>query len=543
MFHYIAKLKKPITLEILFYLIYTVAVATIPYLSKLLFDYDLGRGWTGILWILLGYAGCCVVAAVAQNCSQVEGWKRSAAFDLYVKSDVIRGLFRRPVTEFQHHSIGDYLSVLNNDIPALNTSYLEAIIDIINKAVQVVVYAVVLFVFVDFRIALVILLASLLAVFVPRVTAGELSGRRKSYQSALGRYTARVQDLLSGFRFVNRHTCGPMAAEHDRTAAETEEAWLHFGRFKSFVIVFNNFVMDIVRLSAFAAIAVLLYRREITVGTAAATLGYIESFTLPVQYILENINEINSARGIREKVFALIRYQPPEQKRLEPSDACLVLDDVSVRYEKFRLQNIRYTFRPGKKYAVLGHNGSGKSTLFQAVMRYVALSGGKVMLDGQDLNGCDTADVIMNTDQQEHVFAASYRENVSVFGAYPTDRLDEVEKYLETDLLDTLRGKVDCTEFSGGQKQLLQLVRLLLAGRPVLLLDEPFSAVDETNRRLLERKLLGLPGRTILVITHDLTPEHLLRYDELLILQNGVLAAAGAPGDVLRTDAYRQLLQ
>ena len=110
-----------------------------------------------------------------------------------------------------------------------------------------VVYAVVLFVFVDFRIALVILLASLLAVFVPRVTAGELSGRRKSYQSALGRYTARVQDLLSGFRFVNRHTCGPMAAEHDRTAAETEEAWLHFGRFKSFVIVFNNFVMDIVR--------------------------------------------------------------------------------------------------------------------------------------------------------------------------------------------------------------------------------------------------------------------------------------------------------
>src|SRR5699024_1324006 len=147
------------------------------------------------------------------------------------------GLFRRPVTEFQRHSIGDYLSVLNNDIPALNTSYLEAIIDIINKAVQVVVYAVVLFVFVDFRIALVILLASLLAVFVPRVTAGELSGRRKSYQSALGRYTARVQDLLSGFRFVNRHTRGPMAAEHDRTAAETEEAWLHFGRFKSFVIV------------------------------------------------------------------------------------------------------------------------------------------------------------------------------------------------------------------------------------------------------------------------------------------------------------------
>ena len=121
MVHYIAKLKKPITLEILFYLIYTVAVATIPYLSKLLFDYDLGRGWTGILWILLGYAGCCVVAAVAQNCSQVEGWKRSAAFDLYVKSDVIRGLFRRPVTEFQRHSIGDYLSVLNNDIPALNT--------------------------------------------------------------------------------------------------------------------------------------------------------------------------------------------------------------------------------------------------------------------------------------------------------------------------------------------------------------------------------------------------------------------------------------
>ncbi|WP_294498703.1 hypothetical protein [uncultured Gemmiger sp.] len=71
----------------------------------------------------------------------------------------------------------------------------------------------------------------------------------------------------------------------------------------------------------------------------------------------------------------------------------------------------------------------------------------------------------------------------------------------------------------------------------MLLLGEPFSAVDETNRRLLERKLPGMPGRTILVTTHGLTPEHLLQYDELLILQNG------APGDALRTGAYRQLLQ
>ena len=75
----------------------------------------------------------------------------------------------------------------------------------------------------------------------------------------------------------------------------------------------------------------------------------------------------------------------------------------------------------------------------------------------------------------------------------------------------------------------MKLVRALVSGQPILLLDEPFSAMDRETGDLIQRKLLALPGKTILVVTHDLTPERLNLYDEVLRLQNGRLMFAGSP--------------
>lgn len=75
----------------------------------------------------------------------------------------------------------------------------------------------------------------------------------------------------------------------------------------------------------------------------------------------------------------------------------------------------------------------------------------------------------------------------------------------------------------------MQLVRALVSGQPILLLDEPFSAMDRETGDLIQRKLLALPDKTILVVTHDLAPEHLRLYDEVLVLQDGRLIFAGPP--------------
>ena len=197
---------------------------------------------------------------------------------------------------------------------------------------------------------------------------------------------------------------------------------------------------------------------------------------------------------------------------------------------------------------LLGPSGCGKTTLLRILGGFLDADEGQVIFDGEEISDKPPYERELNTVFQKYALFPhlSVYENIA-FGLkikkVGKDIIDQkVMKMLKLIGLEGYENK-NTTLLSGGQQQRVAIARALVNEPKVLLLDEPFSAVDETNRRLLERKLLGLPGRTILVITHDLTPEHLLRYDELLILQNGVLAAAGAPGDVLRTDAYRQLLQ
>ena len=248
----------------------------------------------------------------------------------------------------------------------------------------------------------------------------------------------------------------------------------------------NGFVLNIINLSAFAAVAVLLFQGEITVGTGVATLGYIESFLILIQYIVESINAIVSTKEVKEKVLSYTEYRPALQQELPAHAWPLDLEGVTVEYDGFSLRNFSYTFRPGKKYAVIGHNGSGKSTLFHAILKYAPLSQGEVRLGTYDAKDYDVSKVMADVCQHEHMFAVPYEKNVTLFGAYSAEKLPEIEGELQGDTLDMVRGSADCTTLSGGQQQLVHLIRLLLSDQPVLLLDEPFSAMDKANRDQLQ---------------------------------------------------------
>lgn len=526
---YIQKIWKLLALQVLFFLLYSIASASTPYLTKILFDYDFSAGPGGLVWLGALYLVLIAVLYGAQYLSQLFSWKADRRFLFSLRADLFNGLFRRSYADFTQKSVGDYLSILTNDISALQQNWLEPAMDIINFSLMVAVYAVVLFVFVDFRIAAVILAASLLTVFLPKVTAKELSRRRQREQALLERYTSKAKDLLEGFSFASRRTRPAFAREHETSLDRQQAATYKRGLFYSFSLVLNGACLSLINLSAFLAVGVLLWQGEITLGTGVATLGYIESFTMPIQYILESVNSLASVAGVREKVLAYTTYTPPAQPALPAAPAPLQLRDAAVEVARFRLEPFTYTFACGKKYAITGPNGAGKSTLFRAIAKQAPLAGGAVFAGTAAAADCDTSDAIGYVEQSGHIFAAGYRENVTLFGAYDAARLANAEAQLDCAMLAQVRRAADCTTLSGGQKQLVQLVRALVSGQPILLLDEPFSAMDRETGDLIQRKLLALPDKTILVVTHDLAPEHLRLYDEVLVLQDGRLIFAGPP--------------
>jgi thiol reductant ABC exporter CydC subunit len=225
---------------------------------------------------------------------------------------------------------------------------------------------------------------------------------------------------------------------------------------------------------------------------------------------------------------------PAEPDALPPGPVAVAFERVRARYaagEAPALDGFDLRLEPGRRVALVGPSGAGKTTVANLLVRFLDPESGRVTLAGRDLRELRQEDVraaVAVAGQDSHLFSTSIRENVRLGRPGASD--DEVDAALERarirdwvdglpDGADTLVGE-EGRELSGGQRQRLVVARALLAGAPVLVLDEPTAHLDPpTAQRLVEDVLDAAGGRTVLLITHR--PEGLERMDDVVTLARG----------------------
>jgi ABC-type multidrug transport system, ATPase and permease components len=522
---YISKIKWVIVIQVVFSLLFTISLAFMPYLKKLLFD-GIHNGASYIMMLVGCFIGLAILEAVFQYISQVYEWKTDYHFGLLLRSDLFRAIMRRPFSKFRELEAGEYSSVANNDIRELKGYYLDAIIDIIKSSLMLVVYAVALIIFVDYRICMTILAASLVAVFVPKLIAKRLARLKRENQDQLGKYTARFQDFLLGYKLYTDESKAKIDGAHDAALEKAEQARYRFGKFNTFANVSNGFVMDIITISAFAVVGYLFLKGKITVGTGIATFSYIESFIYPIKYIINDINDLNASKEIKEKVFGFLNEpERPKAETLLSSVDKITFDHATVAYEDFVLEDFSYTFEKGKKYAIVGKSGSGKSTIANALMGFAPLQSGHIRINNSDVSALDATKLIKYVDQNEHIYVDSYLNNISLFDTYNPENVKGFLKNRRLPLLNAICDKVVCDTLSGGEKKMLQLMRALVMERPVFVLDEMDAGLDKKSATDLRELVFSLPGLTLIEITHDTSKMNLSRFDYVLEMSNGKIAS------------------
>ncbi len=216
------------------------------------------------------------------------------------------------------------------------------------------------------------------------------------------------------------------------------------------------------------------------------------------------------------------------------------LQDVSLQLGEFRLDRVSLEVPEGGYGLVIGPTGSGKTSLLEAVAGHVPLASGTIELAGRNVTSAPPERRAVGfVYQTYHLFPhCSVRQNIA-YGlradrpaAERAARVDELAGLLGLGpLLDrSIRG------LSGGEQQRVALARALAPRPRILLLDEPFAAVDPALRRVLRRELLQLRERehvTTLHVTHDV--EDALRLgDVVAVLAEGRVAQAGPPEHVFR---------
>lgn len=238
----------------------------------------------------------------------------------------------------------------------------------------------------------------------------------------------------------------------------------------------------------------------------------------------------------------------PRPERVIGSDlAGLTRDELLARTGNLvAVGDVTLDVAAGELFVVMGLSGSGKSTLVRCFGRLVEPTAGRVLVDGQDVTTLDAAGLrALRRDVVSMVFQD--------FGLLPNRRvLDNVAYGLEIQGVDRAtrharaHEKIDLVglsgfadhrpdALSGGMQQRVGLARALANDPRLLLLDEPFSAVDPVTRRDLQDELLDLQertGTTMVFITHDVS-EALRLGDRIALMRDGRLVQVGTPADLL----------
>jgi len=239
---------------------------------------------------------------------------------------------------------------------------------------------------------------------------------------------------------------------------------------------------------------------------------------------------------------------PPREGGVPPRASTVRFDRVEFRYpgtERPVLRGVSLDLEPGQTLALTGATGSGKTTLLQLVPRLADPTAGSITLNGTDIRDMPLAvlrTLIGSGFEDPTLFSVSVRENVT-FGA-PDATDEQVEQALAVAHagfvarlpwgLDTRIGEQGMA-LSGGQRQRLALARAILAKPPVLVLDDPLSALDvRTEEKVTAALREALAGTTALLVAHR--PSTVLLADRVALLAGGRIVATGSHAELLATE-------
>ena len=222
--------------------------------------------------------------------------------------------------------------------------------------------------------------------------------------------------------------------------------------------------------------------------------------------------------------------------RSAAADAILTAEDVAIRFETAEgpvtaVDNVSFRVRQGEFLSIIGPSGCGKSTLFNVIGGLLAQHAGTVRVGGETISGPHKS--IGMVFQEESTFPwRNVVDNVAfpleLTGMPKAKRLERARHFIKMVGLDGFENRHP-GELSGGMRQRVSLARTLASEPKILLMDEPFAALDEQTRLLLGDKVLQIQQhlkQTTLLITHNIT--------EAVQMSDRILVMTYRPGKVKR---------
>ena len=478
-------------------------------------------------------------------------------------------LLRLPVDFFAHRLAGDLTDrVSSSDRIAKNLAdqFLALIIDMAMSAVLLIA----MFIY-DVLLTLIVLLLALLHGFLARLLNALRSVRSQTMR--------REQGLLIGvgLQMLSHADNLRMTGTDDRFFSRwsgQQASELHARQLYSELASVNSALPGLIAIFRSAAIlgfgGSLVLAGEMTLGALVGFYILAEMFLAPVGRFLEFADKRQAletdlqrledvSRTAEDPVFS--RRSPESQSiptfnsRLQLAGR-LELRDVTFGYNKSRkplLENFNLVVKPGQRVAIVGPSGSGKSTVARLVSGIHQPWSGEILFDGHPRDEIPEEVLrrsISMVDQEAVLFSASVRDNITLWNPAVPDEVIVAatrDASIHEEILLRPQGyatlvEEDGVNFSGGQRQRLEIARGLVGNPTILILDEATSALDAATEEYVDAALRRR-GVTCLIVAHRLSTVR--DCDEIIVLDKGAEVQRGTHDELIadQAGAYYKLVK
>lgn len=557
---YVKRYKWRIILALLLSAVSSIVALVGPLLTKEAVDTAIPDGNIPYIVILSAvFLVSIVISVVLGNIRQRIMTKAGQMMIYDIRKDLFAHLQELPFQYYDDRPQGKILVRVVNYVNNVSDMLTNGIINFILEIFNLIFITIFMF-SVDARLALVIFAGVPVFIGVMIILKNR---QRRAWQKVSNKNSNQTAYLAESINCIR--VTQSFARENEnagifrRLSTAYRKAWMKAVTVNNFVSFSVDNIRAVVDSALYFVGLLIIGYPAVSLGSILAMSNYSSRFWQPIINIASLYNNFVNAVAYLERIFETMD-EPVDVKDAE--DAYEMPDDikgeveyrnVTFAYEEGKniLENVSFTVKPGESIALVGPTGAGKTTIVNLLSRFYDLTGGAVLIDGNDISKVtlhslrEKMGIMM---QDSFIFSGTIEDNIRYGKLDATE--EEIRAAAKTVCADDFimgleKGyKTEMTEggtqLSGGQRQLISFARTLISDPKILILDEATSSIDAKTEKELQKGLHELlKGRTSFIIAHRLST--IKNCDKIMFISNKGITEAGTHEELMakKGDYYK----
>ena len=467
-----------------------------------------------------------------------------------IKKKMFRSLFATRELGFSRNNTGAYISEFTNDITVIEMKFLYPCKEMISYIITIITVCFAIS-SIDLIMALVIVCGALICLILPLIFTKYTSQRMLKFTECFDVFVQHLKDVFSGYFTFRNYGIEKQITENFYTKNdEVEKSKL---KAELSLVVMNNIIGRFAWLIEILVVVIGLIgviHEKLTIGSVFSAYMLAGNLGIPLQSLGNRISMIRSVKGVEKKLSSMMKNKSElvsESKiTAEIKNPAVVFENVSLSIDgNLILDNISHRFEFGRKYLIIGSNGSGKSTLTKLLKNNCHDYSGIITIGGYDLksdDGCFLAEKVSYSNEMVSLFDDTVRNNILMYREVQEDVLESVVK--DTGLSVALERKVgdEGADLSSGEKRRIEICRSLIDNPSIMIFDEVISTLDIETAYEIEKLIISLENRTVIMISNCFTGSILDCFDEIILMDSGKIREYGTHRELLeKSEEYSDL--